>query len=135
MIDCDDDDGDHSHDPDARTRVADLIVAMDRFAEPLPLVAALRPYTNIYAPDLAYPAVVLTDLFAEKPGEGAGSVYMDALTEACEKANLTLYTDAQNDRSRDFYLARGFEVTTGRRDHQLVRWPPEEPGHDMEFAP
>lgn len=134
MIDYDDDD-DHMCEKEVRARIAHVIAAMDELVLPLPLIAALRPYTNFYSPDMAYPAVVLTDLFADRPGEGAGSIYMDALTAACEKADLTLYTDAQNDRSRDFYLARGFEVTTGRRDHQLVRWPPEEPDHDMEFAP
>lgn len=126
-----------AEEPDTRAVVAELIGAMDRFAEPLPLTAALRPYTNVYAPDMVYPAVVLTDLFADRPSEGAGSAYMSELTTACEKAGLTLYTDAQNDRSRDFYLARGFEITAGRRDHQLVRWPsaPETPASEADEEP
>lgn len=108
--------------PDHRRIVADLIAGMGVFAADLPLTAALRPYRNSYAPDYAYPSVVLTDLFADHPGQGAGSVYMGELARRCDAAGLTLYTDAEGTRSRDFYLARGFERTTGRRDHQLVRW-------------
>jgi len=111
--------------PDQRRIVLDLIAGMAVFNADLPLTAALRPYRNLYAPEYAYPAVVLTDLFAEKPGEGAGSAYMAELSRRCDAAGLTLYTDAQDDRSREFYLARGFERTTGRRDHQLVHWAPQ----------
>jgi len=111
--------------PDQRRIVLDLIAGMAVFNADLPLTGALRPYRNPYAPEFAYPAVVLTDLFAERPGEGAGSAYMAELARRCDAAGLTLYTDAQDDRSRDFYLARGFERTIGRRDHQLVRWAPE----------
>ncbi len=111
--------------PDHRRTVGDLIAGMAVFAASLPLTAALRPYRNAYAPELAYPSVVLTDLFADQPGQGAGSVYMAELARRCDAAGLTLYTDAQDERSRAFYLARGFERTTGRRDHQLVRWAPE----------
>jgi len=117
--------------PDHRRIVADLIAGMAVFAAELPLTAALRPYRNAYAPELAYPSVVLTDLFADNPGQGAGSVYMAELARRCDAAGLTLYTDAQDDRSRDFYLARGFERTTGRRDHQLVRWAPEPDNEDL----
>lgn len=117
--------------PDHRRIVADLIAGMAVFAADLPLTAALRPYRNAYAPELAYPSVVLTDLFANNPGQGAGSAYMAELARRCDAAGLTLYTDAQDDRSRDFYLARGFERTTGRRDHQLVRWAPEPDNEDL----
>jgi GNAT superfamily N-acetyltransferase len=110
---------------DHRRNVLDLIAGMAVFNADLPLTAALRPYRNPYASGFAYPAVVLTDLFAERPGQGAGSTYLAELSRRCDAAGLTLYTDAQDDRSRDFYLARGFERTTGRRDHQLVRWAPE----------
>jgi GNAT superfamily N-acetyltransferase len=98
------------------------------------IAAALRPRRNICAPDLAYPALVLTDLFAEAPGNGAGSAYMAELARRCDAEGLTLYTDAQDDRSRDFYLARGFERTTGRRDHQLVRWAPD-PEAEFDVSP
>jgi GNAT superfamily N-acetyltransferase len=111
--------------PDHRRNVLDLIAGMAVFNADLPLTAALRPYRNPYASEYAYPAVVLTDLFAERPGQGAGSTYLAELSRRCDAAGLTLYTDAQDDRSRDFYLERGFERTTGRRDHQLVRWAPE----------
>jgi len=117
--------------PDNRRIVADLIAGMGVFGADLPLTAALRPYRNAYAPDLAYPALVLTDLFADQPGQGAGSVYMAELARRCDAAGLTLYTDAQDDRSREFYLSRGFERTTGRRDHQLVRWAPEPDNEEL----
>lgn len=117
--------------PDHRRIVADLIAGMAVFAAELPLTAALRPYRNAYAPELAYPSVVLTDLFANNPGQGAGSAYIAELARRCDAAGLTLYTDAQDDRSRDFYLARGFERTTGRRDHQLVRWAPEPDNQEL----
>ncbi|PTX52296.1 acetyltransferase (GNAT) family protein [Gemmobacter caeni] len=118
-------DPDDYAEPDHRRIVADLIAGMAVFAASLPLTAALRPYRNAYAPELAYPALVLTDLFADRPGQGAGSAYLAELSRRCDAAGLTLYTDAQDERSRDFYLARGFERTTGRRDHQLARWAPE----------
>ncbi len=86
--------------PDHRRTVGDLIAGMAVFAASLPLTA-------------------------DQPGQGAGSVYMAELARRCDAAGLTLYTDAQDERSRAFYLARGFERTTGRRDHQLVRWAPE----------
>jgi GNAT superfamily N-acetyltransferase len=127
-------DPDDPIEPDDRRRVADLIAGMAVFNADLPLTAALRPYRNFLAPDLAYPAVVLTDLFAEAPGNGAGSAYMAELARRCDAAGITLYTDAQDDRSRDFYLARGFERTTGRRDHQLVRWAPD-PEEEIDLSP
>jgi GNAT superfamily N-acetyltransferase len=117
--------------PDHRRIVPDLIAGMAVFAADLPLTAALRPYRNIYAPDYAYPSVVLTDLFADQPGQGAGSAYMAELARRCDAAGLTLYTDAQDERSREFYLSRGFEKTTGRRDHQLVRWAPEPDNEEL----
>jgi len=118
-------DPDEYQEPDHRRMVLDLIAGMAVFNADLPLTAALRPYRNPYAPECAYPAVVLTDLFAEHPGQGAGSAYLAELSRRCDAAGLTIYTDAQDERSRAFYLARGFERTTGRRDHQLVRWAPE----------
>jgi GNAT superfamily N-acetyltransferase len=118
-------DPENDPEPDHRRIVADLIAGMAVFVADLPLTAALCPYRNAYAPDLAYPSVVLTDLFADNPGQGAGSAYMAELAWRCDAVGLTLYTDAQDDRSREFYLSRGFERTTGRRDHQLVRWAPE----------
>lgn len=124
-------DPDDYAEPDHRRIVADLIAGMAVIAASLPLTAALRPYRNPYAPELAYPALVLTDLFADRPGQGAGSAYLAELSRRCDAAVLTLYTDAQDERSRDFYLARGFERTTGRRDHQLVRWAPEPDNEEL----
>jgi hypothetical protein len=127
-------DPDEDPEPDDRRRVADLIAGMAVFCADLPLTAALRPYRNVFAPDLAYPALVLTDLFADCPGRGAGSLYMAELSRRCDEAEIDIYTDAQDERSRDFYLARGFERTTGRRDHQLVRWAPDM-GEEFDFEP
>ena len=108
--------------------VLDRVIAqMDAFVQDMPLTAHLRPYTNSYAPGMVYPAIVLTDLFADRPGAGAGTVYLSELGRRCDEEGLTLYTDAEGKRSFDFYVACGFEATTGRRDHQLVRWAPMSP--------
>lgn len=109
-----------------------VIKQMDAFVQNMPLIAHLRPYTNSYAPGMVYPAIVLTDLFADRPGAGAGTVYLTELGRLCDEEGLTLYTDAEGRRSFDFYVACGFEATTGRRDHQLVRWAPMSP--DLEVA-
>lgn len=103
-----------------------LIRRMRAWARTRPLTAFLRPYRNPYAPDMRYPAAVLTDLFADEPGSGVGTAYMRHLTRTADRLGVTLYTDAQDERSKTFYLRHGFEVTTGRRDHQLVRWPPDD---------
>lgn len=105
-----------------RRKVEKVIAEMAVLSSEWPLEAHLKPYRNSYAPDMAYPAVVLTDLFADTPGEGFGTLYLEELARRCDAAGLTQYTDADGTRSREFYLARGFEVTAGRRDHQLVRW-------------
>lgn len=109
-----------------------VIKQMDAFVQNMPLIAHLRPYTNSYAPGMVYPAIVLTDLFADTPGGGAGTAYLTELGRLCDEEGLTLYTDAEGKRSFDFYVACGFEATTGRRDHQLVRWAPMPP--DLEVA-
>lgn len=102
----------------------DFIGQMDRFCEGLPLTAHLRPFRNMVTPQTVYPSIVLTDLFADTPGQGAGSAYMDELARLCDAYGFDIYTDAKGPQSRDFYLARGFERTTGSRGHQLVRWAP-----------
>lgn len=120
-------------DQDQVQDVLDRVIAqMDAFVQDMPLTAHLRPYTNSYAPGMVYPAIVLTDLFADRPGGGAGTAYLTELGRLCDKEGLRLYTDAEGKRSFDFYVARGFEATTGRRDHQLVRWAPMSP--DLEVA-
>lgn len=108
-----------------RSEVEALIARMDAFAQDMPLSACLVPYRNYYFPDIAYPAVVLNEFYADTPGQGVGTTYLDELKRLCDDASIILYTDAEGPRSRDYYLRRGFEVTTGRRDHQLVRTPIE----------
>lgn len=118
---CDDDDR------DIEAVLSGVISRMDRFVADRPLEAILEPYRNSFMPEMSYPAVVLNSFFAEEPGGGHGSAYLEELFRICDEEFLTVYTDAEGPRSRDFYLARGFEVTEGRRDHQLVRWAPLPP--------
>lgn len=112
--------------PPQLPEVVALIRRMRAWARERPLTAILRPYRNPMAPDLRYRAAVLTDLFADSPGHGVGTAYMEHLCRTADALGVRLYTDAQDIRSRDFYLRHGFEVTTGRRDHQLVRWEPSD---------
>lgn len=107
---------------DPARATAAVIAHMAAYTADLRLTAEMRAYCNPYAPGAAYPALVLTDFFAERPGEGAGTTWLNEVFRLCDALDLTLYTDADGPRSRDFYLSRGFELTTGRRDHQLVRW-------------
>lgn len=100
-----------------------LIAEMDAFCEGLPLTAHLSVFRNPYS-DVPLPIVVLTDLFAEVPGQGAGSRYIAQLTQRCDEMEISIYVDADGPRSRDFYLARGFETYQGPHRSQLVRWPP-----------
>lgn len=122
LIDLDDPFLDLDAEEDPARATAAVIAHMAAFTTDLRLTAEMRPYCNPYTPEAAYPALVLTDFSAERPGEGAGTAWLNEVCRLCDALDLTLYTDADGPGSRDFYLSRGFELTTGRRDHQLVRW-------------
>lgn len=122
LIDLDDPFLDLDAEEDPARATAAIIAHMAAFTTDLHLTAEMRAYCNPYAPGAAYPALVLTEFFAERPGEGAGTTWLNEVFRLCDALDLALYTDADGPGSRDFYLSRGFELTTGRRDHQLVRW-------------
>lgn len=122
LIDLDDPFLDLNAEGDPARTTAAVIAHMAAFTTDLHLTAEMRAYCNPYAPGAAYPALVLTEFFAERPGEGAGTTWLNEVFRLCDALDLALYTDADGPGSRDFYLSRGFELTTGRRDHQLVRW-------------
>lgn len=74
--------------------------------------------------------IVLTDLFAEKPGSGFGTPLMKYLLQLADEAGLNVYTDAEGPRSYDFYTKLGFSKdSTGR--HQLVFYP--DPGEEYAY--
>jgi GNAT superfamily N-acetyltransferase len=91
-----------------------------------PIRIELRPeivYNNCHG-------IVLTDLFAEKPGSGVGTPLMKYLLQLADEAGLNVYTDAEGPRSHDFYTKLGFsEDRTGR--HQLVFYP--DPGEEYAY--
>lgn len=126
---------DEEEDEDALLTGPQVIDMIDAYVAVMPLTACVAPLRIYCLPDIQVKhSIVLTDLFADVPGNGAGSDYLAELIRLCDENNITLYTDADGPRSRDFYLARGFEVTEGRRDHQLVHFPsfePDDPSHDF----
>ena len=106
------------------TVVANLIAASDALVAQKPIEAVLQPMVNHFGMSLR--AAVLTDLFANEPGQGVGGRWLNAIAEICDRDDITLYTDAACDRSKAFYLAHGFERTKNM-PHMLVRWPPPSP--------
>ncbi len=63
----------------------------------------------------------------DKQGRGIGSAVLAPVLERCDEEQLPAYLDASSERSRDFYLGRGFEVfgelplSTGARFWQMRR--------------
>ena len=67
--------------------------------------------------------MVLTDLYADHPGQGAGTKVMQHMCELADRYGVNIYTDAEGPPSKAFYLKFGFESSRDR-GHMLVRYPP-----------
>jgi len=117
------DDGDEvQHDEvPAEVKAESVIAGVRAFAEGLPVTVEMRTYVNPYTDEVQ--GVVLTDLFADVPGNGAGGAVVKEMIRLAELAGVTVYTDADGPRSAGFYRKMGFERSTGR-GHQLAWHPP-----------
>lgn len=126
-LDADEPDGDGEEIPVER-RALSVIAAVESFAAGRPITVFLRPYRNPYTD--AVQGVVLTDLFAESPGNGVGSAVVRELLRLADAADISVYTDAEGPRSAGFYAKMGFERSAGR-GHQFAHHPPL-PAHFIE---
>ena len=120
-----DDDGWEEDEVPVERRVESVIAGVRAFAAGLPIRVELRPYVNRFSD--AVQGVVLTDLFADAPGNGVGTGLVREMLRLAGEADVPVYTDADGPRSAAFYRKMGFEGSSGR-GHQLVYHPPIPPG-------
>jgi GNAT superfamily N-acetyltransferase len=83
----------------------EITALVKQFAEPLPITVELRPY---YRYEVCQ-GVILTDLYANEPGQGAGSKVMKYMCDLAHDRGVSLYTDPEGPRSLAFYEKFGFE--------------------------
>jgi hypothetical protein len=84
----------------------------------------LRPSKAI---SIRVQGIVLTDLFADSPGNSVGTALVREMLRLADEADVTVYTDADGPRLAAFYRKMGFEDSSGR-GHQIVYHPPIPPG-------
>ena len=90
-----------------------------KFASDKPITIELRPeirYENCRG-------IVLTDLFANVPGQGVGTIVMKYLMGLADEAGLNIYTNAEGPRSTQYYMKLGFEKAPNS-GHELCYYPP-----------
>lgn len=81
-----------------RTPATKFIAELHKWAKTLPLRAVLEPF-----PAGGANAVLLTDLFADTPGQGAGSAFMRELAVGADKRGIAVYVMPDTPRNRHFY--------------------------------
>jgi ribosomal protein S18 acetylase RimI-like enzyme len=101
-------------------RVELLSDAMAALVAKLPLVAEFRPWANPVTGDIQ--GIELTDLFADSPGNGAGTFLMRELGRLADESDVNVYVHPDSVRAREFYERFGFERSAQARC--LVRCPP-----------
>jgi hypothetical protein len=99
------------------TDVENIAAKINRFARQLRVTAELRQL-----PEAHFPAIELTDLFADNPGTGGGSKVMAELVRLADEAELNVYLRPSNQENKIFYSRFGFEKDN---DHfgMMVRYP------------
>lgn len=102
-------------------RVDAVLDAIERFVSPLPIRAEMQPYKNRYTGDIQ--GVVLTDFYADVPGDGNGTKVMQMMIDIANAAAINIYTDAEGPRSKIFYEKFGFE-RDAQGGHMLVHYAP-----------
>ncbi len=102
-------------------RVGRVIRQMARFTATRPITMALRPYENRYGGGVQ--GIVLTDLFADVPGQGVGTTVMTRLCALADAADLNVFTDPDTRRADAFYRRFGFQDADRYAGHYLVRYP------------
>ena len=99
------------------TDVENIAAKINKFARQLRVTAELRQL-----PEAHFPAIELTDLFADNPGTGGGSKVMAELVRLADEAGLNVYLRPSNQGNKIFYSRFGFEKDN---DHfgMMVRYP------------
>jgi ribosomal protein S18 acetylase RimI-like enzyme len=108
----------------AATTVSRIATELKKFARPLGVTAELRQMPEAY-----FPALELTDLYADKLGTGAGSKVMTELARLADEAGLNVYLRPSNQGNKAFYAKFGF-VKDAKHFAMMVRYPAEEPDED-----
>lgn len=102
---------------------SEMLAAAESVCAQVKQFSADKPINIELKPEMAYGhchGIVLTDLFAHEPGQGAGTPVMQYLLDLADRAGLNVYTDAQSQRSAQFYERLGFEKDP-RSGHQFVK--------------
>lgn len=104
----------------APTDIENISAKVIYFARQLGVTAELRQL-----PEAHFPAIELTDLFADNPGTGGGSKVMSELVRLADEAGLNVYLKPSNQGNKVFYSRFGFEKDN---DHfgMMVRYPESE---------
>lgn len=111
-------------DAPAATNVSRIASELKKFARRLGVTAELRQLPEAY-----FPALELTDLYADKLGTGAGSKVMTELVRLADDAGLNVYLRPSNQGNKAFYAKFGF-VKDDKHFAMMVRYPTEEPDED-----
>ena len=102
-------------------RVASVMAGVRDFSRDLPITVEMMPYLNRCTDQVQ--GVVLTDLFADAPGNGVGGAVVREMLRLADAADVSVYTDADGPRSAEFYRRMGFEPAR-RHGHQFAHHPP-----------
>ena len=108
----------------AASDVSRIASELKKFARRLGVTAELRQLPEAY-----FPALELTDLYADKLGTGAGSKVMTELARLADEAGLNVYLRPSNQGNKAFYAKFGF-VKDAKHFAMMVRYPTEEPDED-----
>ncbi|HWS26419.1 MAG TPA: LPD23 domain-containing protein [Xanthomonadales bacterium] len=98
------------HEVDLRARVECLARSVEVFAAEHAVYAALRPWD----PMGSVTGVELTDLYANEPGAGQGTLVVRHLTGLAQDLGVVVYLRADGPRSREFYARAGFVPVPSR---------------------
>lgn len=86
--------------------IAQIILQVKEATRNLPIYAVLVPYLNPYS--RICQGVEITDLYAEEPGKGVGTTFMNLLLGITDKAEVSVYVRPACSRSRAFYSRFSF---------------------------
>jgi len=94
--------------------------AINMFARDNGVTAELRQL-----PEVSFPAIELTDLFADRLGSGSGTKVMLELVRMADEADINIYLRPSEPRNKTFYARFGFETDPQHRS-MMVHYPPYE---------
>ncbi len=103
-------------------RASRVMAEITSFARTVQVTALFAPRKNLFG-DLVL-GIELTDLFAERPGHGAGTQVMRRLIGAADRDSLSVWVKPDGPRSRAFYERFGFALPArSLYGFELVRHP------------